>query len=137
MTQAIPTDIDADGDGSLSTDEYDAMVSQMGVSDALSAEDFFKEYDTNSDGEITADEIIAALNSATQSTTSQSSTTQSTAADNSSNDSASDDTTTSQNDEAQSLSAEYRNLAAKMMNAYEMNYEYMFGNSNTSTGSIA
>ena len=53
-------DIDADGDGTLSSDEYETMISQMGISDGISAEDFFTQYDTDGDGEITKDEMDAA-----------------------------------------------------------------------------
>lgn len=53
-------DIDADGDGTLSSDEYETMISQMGISDGTSAEDFFAQYDTDGDGEITKDEMNAA-----------------------------------------------------------------------------
>ena len=49
--------IDADGDGTISTDEYEEMIAQMGISNALSAEDFFKQYDVNEDGEISQDEM--------------------------------------------------------------------------------
>jgi len=49
--------IDADGDGTLSTDEYEAMISQMGIPNALDAEEFFKQFDLNEDGEISADEM--------------------------------------------------------------------------------
>ena len=49
--------IDADGDGTISSDEYETMISQMGIKNALSAEDFFAAYDLNEDGEISADEM--------------------------------------------------------------------------------
>jgi len=54
---ALPTDVDSDGDGSLSTDEYDKMISNMGINGALSSTDFFSQYDVNNDGEISADEM--------------------------------------------------------------------------------
>lgn len=49
--------IDADGDGTISTDEYETMITQMGIQNALSAEEFFEQYDSNSDGEISSDEM--------------------------------------------------------------------------------
>lgn len=51
--------LDADGDGTLSADEYDSLISQLGINNAQSAEDFFKEYDTDGDGEITSEEMQA------------------------------------------------------------------------------
>lgn len=51
--------IDADGDGMLSADEYDTLMSQLGIKDAASAEDFFQQYDTDADGEITLAEMEA------------------------------------------------------------------------------
>ncbi len=51
--------IDADGDGMLSADEYDTLMTQMGIKDASSAEDFFQQYDTDADGEITLAEMEA------------------------------------------------------------------------------
>ncbi|MFT4145627.1 MAG: EF-hand domain-containing protein, partial [Mobilitalea sp.] len=51
--------IDVDGDGMMSTDEYDTLMSQLGIEDAASAEEFFQQYDTNADGEITAAEMEA------------------------------------------------------------------------------
>ncbi|HEX3021807.1 MAG TPA: EF-hand domain-containing protein [Lachnospiraceae bacterium] len=57
--ESVAEGIDADGDGTISADEYDTLVSQMGVTDALSAEEFFTKYDTNEDGEISADEAEA------------------------------------------------------------------------------
>lgn len=49
--------IDADSDGTISADEYDEMIAQMGIGNALSAEDFFTQYDANGDGEISQDEM--------------------------------------------------------------------------------
>ena len=49
--------IDADSDGTISSDEYEDMISQMGIPDALSAEEFFTQYDTDEDGEITQEEM--------------------------------------------------------------------------------
>lgn len=51
------TNYDTDGDGTISADEYEAAIKDMGVTDADSVEDFFKEYDTNSDGELSMDEL--------------------------------------------------------------------------------
>lgn len=144
--QAIPSDIDADSDGSVSTDEYETLVSQMGASDALSAEDFFKEYDTDSNGEITAQEIIAGLESAIKSATADDTTTNSSTTDSASNGTTTGDSETvdsssstaaSENIAAQSLSAQYLSTIEKMVNAYEKNYEYMFDKESTDTGSIA
>ena len=49
--------IDADSDGTISTDEYEEMISQMGITNALSADEFFAQYDVNEDGEISQDEM--------------------------------------------------------------------------------
>lgn len=49
--------IDADGDGTISTDEYEVMIEQMGIAGAMSADEFFTEYDTNEDGEISLEEM--------------------------------------------------------------------------------
>lgn len=57
---AFSSDIDTDGDGSISTDEYEAYVTQSGIEDAMSSSDFFAAYDTDSDGELTVDEIKTA-----------------------------------------------------------------------------
>ena len=51
--------IDTDGDGMLSADEYDTLMSQLDIQDAASAEDFFQQYDTDADGEITLAEMEA------------------------------------------------------------------------------
>lgn len=51
--------IDADGDGTISEDEYENLISQSGIKNALSAEDFFKKYDSDGDGEITSEEMSA------------------------------------------------------------------------------
>lgn len=49
--------IDADGDGTISSDEYETMISQMGLEYALSAEKFFSLFDTDGDGEISSEEM--------------------------------------------------------------------------------
>ena len=49
--------IDEDSDGTISSDEYEDMISQMGIPNALSAEEFFTQYDTDGDGEITQEEM--------------------------------------------------------------------------------
>lgn len=49
--------IDADNDGTISADEYDALIAQLGITDAATAEEFFAQYDTNEDGEITSAEM--------------------------------------------------------------------------------
>ena len=51
--------LDLDGDGTLSSDEYENLVKQLGLENALSSEDFFTKYDTDEDGEITAEELRA------------------------------------------------------------------------------
>lgn len=53
------SEYDTDGDGSLSTDEYEAMMSQMNAKNAMSASDFFTKYDTDGDGEISSEEMSA------------------------------------------------------------------------------
>lgn len=57
----LPPDIDMDGDGTLSADEYEKLVSLMGTEDTLLSEDFFNQYDTNEDGELSAEEARTAL----------------------------------------------------------------------------
>lgn len=69
--ESLPSDIDLDEDGSLSTDEYESMISQYGVDNAASTEDFFDLYDTNEDGEISADEIAAMKDETTESLSAQ------------------------------------------------------------------
>jgi Ca2+-binding EF-hand superfamily protein len=59
VTDELPTDIDTDGDGSLSADEYEAMISNLNIEEALTSEEFFTQYDTDQDGEITAAELNA------------------------------------------------------------------------------
>lgn len=49
--------IDEDGNGTISTDEYETMISQMGIPNALDSEEFFAQYDSNEDGEISEDEM--------------------------------------------------------------------------------
>ncbi len=51
--------IDADGDGTISEDEYDTLISQLGIQNAPSAKDFFAKYDSDGDGEITSEEMQA------------------------------------------------------------------------------
>ncbi|MGB4659945.1 MAG: EF-hand domain-containing protein [Mobilitalea sp.] len=58
-TENVLGTIDADGDGTLSATEYDAMISQMGIDDAASSEDFFAQFDTDANGEITSAEMDA------------------------------------------------------------------------------
>jgi Ca2+-binding EF-hand superfamily protein len=53
--------VDADGDGTISEDEYDELMSQMGITDAACAKDFFAQYDTDADGEITSAEMDAGI----------------------------------------------------------------------------
>ena len=64
--QGLPYDIDLDEDGSLSTDEYENLVSLLGTENALSSEEFFSKYDTDGDGEVSAEEIKAAMEAAGQ-----------------------------------------------------------------------
>ncbi len=49
--------IDADGDGTISEDEYDSLISQLGIQNAPSAQDFFTKYDSDGDGEISSEEM--------------------------------------------------------------------------------
>lgn len=60
-TATLPSDIDTDGDGTLSSDEYETMITQSQDENVLNAEDFFSQYDTDGDGEITKDEMSAAM----------------------------------------------------------------------------
>lgn len=55
----LSSSIDADGDGTISTDEYEALMEEMGIEDPMSAEDFFSLFDADGDGEITAAEMEA------------------------------------------------------------------------------
>ncbi|SEV96272.1 EF-hand domain-containing protein [[Clostridium] fimetarium] len=70
--QTISSDLDTDGDGTISSDEYDSILSQMGITDAPSAKDFFSQVDTNSDGEISIDELNAQNTLASQAASTQS-----------------------------------------------------------------
>jgi Ca2+-binding EF-hand superfamily protein len=53
----LSSEIDTDSDGTLSEDEYDLMISEMGIQDALTSTDFFAQYDLNEDGEISSEEM--------------------------------------------------------------------------------
>jgi len=64
--QGLPSDIDLDEDGALSTDEYENLVSLFGTENTLSSEEFFTKYDTDGDGEVSAEEIKAAMEAAGQ-----------------------------------------------------------------------
>lgn len=128
------SEIDADGDGTISADEYEEMMKQMGISDALSAEEFFAQFDTNEDGEISVEEMpepgtvmgtqnerrmpppippeeISELEATEEVTTT----------------SASTDTTT------ESASVDLNSLLLQALRAYENNYESMF---ETTEGSV-
>ena len=72
QAQSISSDIDLDSDGTISTDEYDSAIAQMGITDAPSSKDFFAQVDTNSDGEISVDELNAQKALASQATLAQS-----------------------------------------------------------------
>ena len=72
QAQSISSDIDLDSDGTVSTDEYDSAIAQMGITDAPSSKDFFAQVDTNSDGEISVDELNAQKALASQATLAQS-----------------------------------------------------------------
>ena len=112
--------IDADGDGTISTDEYEEMIAQMGISNALSAEDFFKQYDVNEDGEISQDEmpepgsVKPVFDESTVSSVVSSE----------------DETLTSEDITA---STEYQQLIYKTLQAYKHHYESMF---DTAEGSL-
>ena len=112
--------IDADGDGTISTDEYEEMIAQMGISNALSAEDFFKQYDVNEDGEISQDEmpepgsVKPVFDESTVSSVVSSE----------------DETLTSEDITA---STEYQQLIFKTLQAYKHHYESMF---DTAEGSL-
>jgi len=95
--------IDADSDGTISSDEYEEMISQMDITNALSADEFFAQYDVNEDGEISADEMPepGTINAAVE------------------------ETETSE-DEETLTSAEYQQLFLKAMQAYNYQYESMF-----------
>ena len=53
------SEYDTDGNGSISKEEYETMLSQLGVTDALSADDLYSQYDTDGDGELNSEEIDA------------------------------------------------------------------------------
>jgi len=71
-TQSISSVIDTDGDGSISADEYDSIISKLGITDAPSTKDFFAQVDTDSDGKISVDELNAANLKASQAAATQS-----------------------------------------------------------------
>ncbi|WOO37504.1 EF-hand domain-containing protein [Anaerocolumna sp. AGMB13020] len=64
--RGLSSEIDLDGDGSLSADEYENLVSLLGTENTLSSEEFFTKYDTDGDGEISAEEIKTAMEAAGQ-----------------------------------------------------------------------
>ncbi|MFZ5969356.1 MAG: EF-hand domain-containing protein [Bacillota bacterium] len=57
----LPPEIDTDGDGALSEDEYTSLISQLGDENALRVEDFFAKFDTDGDGKISSSEMEAVL----------------------------------------------------------------------------
>lgn len=108
LTQASTTSsIDTDGDGTISADEYEEMISQMGIPNAMSADDFFAQFDVNEDGEISQDEMPEPGSVAPVSISSTSSL-------------ASDEST------EESPSSEYQQLLLKTLQAYQHHYESMF-----------
>jgi len=108
--------IDADGDGTISTDEYEEMISQMGVTNALTAEEFYTQYDSNEDGEISQDEMPepGSVGIASDSSTS-------TLVSGESVVSIVNETT-----EDITASSEYQQLIFKTLQAYKNHYESMF-----------
>ncbi len=102
--------IDADGDGTLSTDEYQNLLVKLGIDDAATADDFFAQYDTNSDGEISMDEIDSQGGMMPPPTEPPMG--------------------------PPPMEPSDQNLTSKMLNAYETNYEYMFGTGSTETENV-
>lgn len=126
--------IDTDEDGTISADEYDSLISQMGIKDAQSSEDFFAQFDTDGDGEITASEMDASKPMRPMGPPPQENESLLSKMD-------TDKDGTISTDEynfMQSLSEELRRLASNTLNAYESNYQFMFGidNTNYSSNSI-
>lgn len=148
QTDSTLGSIDADGDGTLSTDEFDALMSQLGITNAPDAEDFFAQFDTNGDGEITstemdankpmgpppmgmppmggqeADEFFSKYDTNSDGEITADELT--TAASQAESASRTDSATTAE------LSEEFKQFAAKVMQAYETNYQYMYGSDGAS-----
>ena len=122
-TKGDISSIDADGDGTISTDEYEEMISQMGITNALTAEEFYAQYDVNEDGEISQNEMPepGSVGIASNSTVSTLATDESAA-------SVPTDTT-----EDITASSEYQQLIFKTLQAYKNHYESMFA---TEDGSL-
>lgn len=142
--------IDADSDGTISTDEYENLISQLGLTDAPSTEEVFSALDTNEDGEISIDELEANKPSGpppmvlppeiTKSSNLSDNLSATAENDNSSVQSSSStgiDSTTNTSLE-QYLTEEFRRLASNVINAYENNYQYAYGfdNENQSGSTI-
>lgn len=143
--ESLLSKIDTDKDGTISADEYNSLISKLNISDAPSSEEVFSQLDTNSDNEISLDEILAAQKnsveedstqqSSTQSTSSQNNTVQRASTQSNSVQNTSSDSTSDQYNFVQSLSEELRRLASNTLNAYENNYQFMFGTDNTNYSS--
>ena len=141
-TSGTPGDIssiDADNDGTISADEYVNMLSEMGIKDGLSANEFFTLYDTNGDGEISADEMpepgtvgAATTGTTATDTTSDTTSTSTTATSTSATDAekaleeAIAKALSDQDSGTSSLSASYQKMILQALAAYENNYESMF-----------
>jgi Ca2+-binding EF-hand superfamily protein len=172
--QSTLSNIDADGDGTISADEYDTLISQLGIKDALSAEEFFAQYDTDEDGEITSTEMDA-LKPMRMQPVKMEKPEQITLSDidedgdgtisadeydtlvstlgvedalsseeffsqydtNSDGELSADEIEAMQDTTTQTLSNEYTRVAANTLNAYETNYQYMFGTGYDNSNSIA
>ncbi|MFT3985838.1 MAG: EF-hand domain-containing protein, partial [Lachnospiraceae bacterium] len=96
---------DDDSDGTISVDEYEEMISELGITGALSADEFFAQYDVNGDGEISQDEMPEPGTIG-----------------------ASAEAVSGQNDEEDEriMLAEYQKLMFKTLQAYGTHYESMF-----------
>lgn len=97
---------DADSDGTISADEYEEMISELGISNALTADEFFAQYDVNGDGEISQDEMPApgTVGAPAEEVTGQ----------------------YGEEEDEEIMFAEYQKLLFKALQAYGNHYESMF-----------
>lgn len=116
ISEELLSQYDTNGDGIITSEEYEAAISDLGAEYSLSADKFFSLFDTDEDGEITSEELNAAdkMGPPPAPETEIS------------------DEILSEYDTDGDGTLSYEEYDA-MMTAYESNRQYMFGESETST----